>query len=163
MYFYEVIEKSDLELVIQEFLTFCVDSPNINIIEQKIRNAIKTITGIEAITSNTDILIIEKGETVVGETCDNVYVFDTVQKDGYSIEANPWADTLGYIVDEKSLSIYGNERFAALILWEMTWFGFDESSIQETLKSWDEEEGESRMYYDCNAAEWRRKADTVTS
>lgn len=38
-------------------------------------------------------------------------------------------------MDEKSLSDYGNEKFITLILWEKTWFGYDEKKIQERLKS----------------------------
>ena len=140
MYFYEVIEKCDLELVVQEFLTFCVDSLDIKATEQAIRNAIKTLTRMEAITSDTGILYAGKVED---EEYDAAYLFDTMEKEVYSIEANPWAETLGYIADEKSLSIYGNEKFVALVLWEMTWFGYDESSIQEALKSMLDEDEES--------------------
>jgi hypothetical protein len=42
-------------------------------------------------------------------------------------------------VDESSLSFYGYEKYAALVLWEMTWFGFDEETIQERMKTWDED------------------------
>ena len=54
-----------------------------------------------------------------------------MEQEVYSLEANPCAKTIGYIVDEKSLSIYGNERFATLVLWEMTWFGYDEETIRK--------------------------------
>lgn len=132
MYFYEVIKRCDLELVIQEFLTFCVDSPDRNATEQAIRNAIKILGRMEAIISNKGILYARKVED---EEYDAVYLFDTMKKEVYSIEDIPWAETLGNIVEEKSLSIYGDEKFVALVLWEMTWFGYDESSIQERVKS----------------------------
>ena len=35
---------------------------------------------------------------------------------------------------KKSLSDYGNEKFTTLILWEITWFGYDEQTIQDRLK-----------------------------
>ena len=57
-----------------------------------------------------------------------------MEQEVYSLEANPCAKTIGYIVDEKSLSIYGNERFATLVLWEMTWFGYDEETIQKNKR-----------------------------
>lgn len=132
VYFYEVVKRCDLELVIQEFLTFCVDSPDINATEQAIRNAIKILGRMEAIISNKGILYARKVED---EEYDAVYLYDTMKKEVYSIEAAPWAETLGNIADEKSLSIYGDEKFVALVLWEMTWFGYDESSIQERVKS----------------------------
>lgn len=119
-------------------MTFCNDVPNINVIEKKIRNVIKKLNEIETIVSDENILFVEKVETE-DETFEAVSLFDTVKKENYSIEANPWAKTLGYIADEKSLSACGKERFAALVLWEMTWFGYDENAIQEVVKSWDEE------------------------
>ena len=138
MYFYEVIEKCNLEEVVKEFLTFCDDAPDINVTEKKIRNVIEKLNEIEPITSNKDILFIEKVKTE-DRTFEAISLFDTVKKEIYSIEANPWAKTLGYIADEKSLSVYGKERFMVLVLWEMTWFGYDENSIREVVKSWDEE------------------------
>lgn len=139
MYFYELLEKCDLELVIQEFLVFCVDAPDIKATERKIRNTIKILSEIEAIKSNVDVLIIEEVRNE-RETFDAVYLINENEQEYYSIEANPWANTLGYIVHEKSLSFHGMERFAALVLWEMTWFGYDENSIQEKVKSWFDEE-----------------------
>lgn len=137
MYFYEVIEKCDTELLIKNFLTFCVDAPDIEATEQAIRNTITILSGIEAITSDTGMLFIEKIETE-DESYDAAHLFDTKQNQVYGIEANPWAKTLGYIADEKSLSFHGYERFAALVLWEMTWFGYTEESVQEKVKSWSE-------------------------
>ena len=55
----------------------------------------------------------------------------------FGLEANPWANTLGYKVDECSLSFYGYEKFVAFVLWEMTWLGYDEKTIQEKVESWD--------------------------
>lgn len=141
MYFYEILEKCDLEFIVQEFLLFCVDDPDIDIkaTERAIRNTIKILNETEVIISNTNVLIIEEVENEE-ETYDAVHSFDTNEQEYYGIELNPWANTLGYIVDEKSLSSHGKERFAALVLWEMTWFGYDEVSIQEKVKSWFDEE-----------------------
>lgn len=134
MYFYEVIEKCDLELVVREFLTFCDNAPDIKATEQAIRNAIMTLDRMEPVISNTGILYAARVED---EEYDAVHLFDTAEDEVYGVEANPWAETIGYIVDEKSLSVYGNEKFAALVLWEMTWFGYDEETIQEEINSWE--------------------------
>ena len=136
MYFYEVLEKCNLELVIREFLSFCIDSPDIQVTKKRIRNAIGILSETQAIISDTNILIAENVRTENG-VYDHVYNFDTsIPIRWGGIDLTPWASTLGYVVDEKSLSIYGNERFVALVLWEMTWFGYDEDSIQEEVDSW---------------------------
>ena len=41
------------------------------------------------------------------------------------------------VTEERIRSALSN-KFAALILWEMTWFGYSEDVIQEKVKSWDE-------------------------
>lgn len=133
MYFYEVIEKSDLELVINEFLSFCDDSPDIKATEQAIRGVIKKLSVMEPVISNAGILYAGRVED---EEHDAVCLLDITEKEVYSVEANSWAKTIGYIVDEESLSVYGNEKFAALVLWEMTWFGYDDETIQEKIQSW---------------------------
>jgi len=66
-----------------------------------------------------------------------VFVSKTNNTERFGLEVNSWADTLGYLVDEKSLSIYGYEAFTALVLWEITWFGFDEETIKNHVSSWE--------------------------
>ena len=138
MYFYEVIEKCDRQSLINEFLMLCEDSPDIKLTEKKFRKTIESISEIEANTSDTQIIIIEKVQTNI-EIYDRVYLFDMSEKMNYGLELKPWPNTLGCLVDESSLSFYGYEKYAALVLWEMTWFGFDEETIQERMKTWDED------------------------
>ena len=47
---------------------------------------------------------------------------------------------LGYTVDKASLSTYGNVKFAALVLYEITYFGFSEEQIRNTIKAFNDEE-----------------------
>ncbi len=47
--------------------------------------------------------------------------------------------TLGYLVDSSSVSEYGKEKFAVLVLWDMTWFGYDDEKIQAEVMSWKDE------------------------
>ena len=80
-------------------------------------------------------------EKIQGEWIDdNVYLLDIIDQKTYAIEASSWANILGCRVDEKSLSDYGNEKFTTLILWEITWFGYDEKTIQDRLRSLFEDE-----------------------
>lgn len=133
MYFYEVFGKCDLEVVVDEFLKLAVDSPDINVTEEVFRGAIKILNEMEPEKSDTEILCIEKIQES-GWIDDNVYLLDTTDQKTYAIEASSWANILGCRVDEKSLSDYGNEKFTTLILWEITWFGYDEKTIQDRLK-----------------------------
>ena len=138
MYFYEVFEKCDLEVVVHEFLKLAVYSPDINVTEEVFRRAIKILNEMEPVRSDTEILCIEK---IQGEWIDdNVYLLDITDQKTYAIEASSWANILGCRVDEKSLSDYGNEKFTTLILWEITWFGYDEKTIQDRLRSLFEDE-----------------------
>ena len=139
MYFYEVFGKCDLEVVVQELLKLAVDSPDINFTEEVFRGAIKILNEMEPEKSDTEILCIEKNQES-GWIDDNVYLLDTTDQKTYAIEASSWANILGCREDEKSLSDYGNEKFTTLILWEITWFGYDEQTIQDRLKSLFEDE-----------------------
>lgn len=71
--------------------------------------------------------------------CDDVYMLDKSNSEKYALLINPWADTLGYLVDNDSVSEYGEEKFAALVLWDMTWFGYDNEKIQAEVRSWKDE------------------------
>jgi len=109
MYFYEVIKKCDIELIVREFLLLCKKSPNINLTEKAIRKALTSIDEIRANTSDTEIIKVERVQTEDDEY-DNVYLFDLSDESTYGLEINPWANTLGYRVDENSLSFYGYEK-----------------------------------------------------
>ena len=134
MYFYEVIEKCDIEETVHYFLKMCVNSPDIEHTEQCVRHAIADIKAIEAVKSGSEVIQIEKVKTDE-EEYEAVHMFDEASDTKYGLEINPWKYTLGYTVDEKSLSEYGYEKFVSLVLWEMTWFGYDEKTIQDHMKS----------------------------
>lgn len=75
-----------------------------------------------------------------GENLYNVYLLDRSDNKTYSIEAVPWDEVLGYTVDEASIAKYGDVKFTALVLYEMTYFGFSEKQIQNTIKAFNDEE-----------------------
>lgn len=138
MYFYELLKQCDVECIIQEFLLLCEDSPDINSTEKKIRNVIVNLKEMKASISDTEMIIIEKVQTE-DEIYDVVNMIDMTDEKRYGLECNPWSDTLGYKIDDKSLLECEKERFVALILWEMTWFGYDEESIKEEMKAWNDD------------------------
>lgn len=133
MYIYEVFNKCDTEKVVRLFLDL-YNQPVKKRTEQKLREAISYIHKINPKKTDSQVIIIEKDE----EVGDYVYLLDKNTNEKFGIEINPWEDTLGYLADEQSLSQLGTDEFAALVLWEMTWFGFDEETIQNHVKSWDE-------------------------
>jgi len=137
MYFFEVIEKCDLDRAVGLFLELCVNSPDIRHTEQCIRHALAEMKHMEAVRSDSEVIEISRIRTET-EEYDAVRMLDRTTNIKYGLEINPWKDTLGYCVDESSLAEYGYEKFVSLVLWEMTWFGYDEDAIQEHVKSWDE-------------------------
>ena len=52
----------------------------------------------------------------------------------YSFEIVPWAEILGYRVVENDLENYTKEYYVMLVLWEMTFFGYDEETIHNRAK-----------------------------
>lgn len=92
--------------------------------------------------SDNEVLYIEelKEAQEEGENFYNVYLLDRSNNETYSIEAVPWDEVLGYAVDEASIAKYGDVKFTALVLYEMTYFGFSEKQIQNTIKAFNDEE-----------------------
>lgn len=58
----------------------------------------------------------------------------------FSLGFVPWAEWLGMEIDEISLTDFSQTDIVAHSLFEMTFFGFSEEEIQETLTYLDEEE-----------------------
>lgn len=141
MYFYQVLQSCDEFKVVSEFLAIikCQDKCSVN---KNIRDALKTLSQKTPKKSDNEVLFIEqlKDRQDEGENLYNVYLLDRSDNKTYSIEAVPWAEVLGYAVDKASLSTYGNVKFAALVLYEITYFGFSEEQIQNTIKAFNDEE-----------------------
>ena len=83
----------------------------------------------------TEMTIIMK--QIVEEFDNEIEIYYTIcayKKDDvnvtYAIELCHWAEWLGMEVLDKSLEEYGHHYFLANCLWEMTWFGFTEDTIQ---------------------------------
>ncbi len=137
MYFYEIIKLSDKKSVVREFLKMCTDSPDIKLTEKRVTKALNTICKMEPNICNDYIICIEKTEDLDDEDIyDHVYALDKNDNEKYGLEINPWMNTIGYLVDDDSLAAYGREMFVALVLWEMTWFGYDNETVQKKAESW---------------------------
>lgn len=141
MYFYQVLQSCDEFKVVSEFLAIikCQDKCSVN---KNIRDALKTLSQKTPKKSDNEVLFIEqlKDRQDEGENLYNVYLLDRSDKKTYSIEAVPWDEVLGYAVDEASIAKYGDVKFTALVLYEMTYFGFSEKQIQNTIKAFNDED-----------------------
>jgi hypothetical protein len=141
MYFYQVLQSCDEFKVVSEFLAIikCQDKCSVN---KNIRDALKTLSQKTPKKSDNEVLFIEqlKDRQDEGENLYNVYLLDRSDNKTYSIEAVPWDEVLGYTVDEASIAKYGDVKFTALVLYEMTYFGFSEKQIQNTIKAFNDEE-----------------------
>ena len=49
----------------------------------------------------------------------------------YAYDMSPWAEILGYEVDERNIAAIGDLDLAEVILWEMTFCGYSEEKIAE--------------------------------
>ncbi len=141
MYFYQVLQSCDEFKVVSEFLAMIKSSEKCSA-NQRIRETIKALPQITPNKSDNEVLYIEelKEAQEEGENFYNVYLLDRSNNETYSIEAVPWDEVLGYTVDEASIAKYGDVKFTALVLYEMTYFGFSEKQIQNTIKAFNDEE-----------------------
>nr|WP_294102805.1 DUF6557 family protein [uncultured Ruminococcus sp.] len=87
-------------------------------------------------------MVLEKGVSEDGEEVDIIFLRDNEEEDNvYSFEGLPWGAIMGCEVEEKSLTEIGsNERFAALVLFEMTYFGYSDDDVQRRIAKMLEEE-----------------------
>lgn len=58
--------------------------------------------------------------------------------DSYAFELAPWNEILGYELDAHNLQQVGSDELCAAVLWEMTFFGFEESRVEEERKRLEE-------------------------
>ena len=141
MYFQQVLKRCDEIKLVCELLEIikCQDKCSVN---KNIRDALKTLSQKTPKKSDNEVLFIEqlKDRQDEGENLYNVYLLDRSDKKTYSIEAVPWDEVLGYAVDEASIVKYGDVKFTALVLYEVTYFGFSEKQIQNTIKAFNDEE-----------------------
>lgn len=136
MYFYKVLELCNEDILIDEFLKLCEDSPNITNTKEKFISFLNTLKKAEPNISDKITIFIEQTEAFDGSFYDAVYALCDDDSEKYGLMANPWADTLGYLTDKNSVEKYGAEIYTAFVLWEMTWLGFDEDTVQKRVKEW---------------------------
>ena len=142
MYFYEVISSCDRDILTEEFLKLCKNSPNIDQTREAFLSALKEMENIQPNINDTTVIHIERCTGIDNVPFEAVSAIFENDPEKYGLEINPWADTLGYRVDEITLEKYSYKAIASLVIWEMTWFGYNEETIRQRVSEWDEESEE---------------------
>jgi hypothetical protein len=62
----------------------------------------------------------------LGEAEDSIYALSEA---GFGLELEPWSEWVGMGIDADTSGKYLPSEIVAHCLWEMTWFGFDETAI----------------------------------
>lgn len=137
MYFYELLQKCDESVLTDEFIKLCADSPDPEHTKKAFCGFLEDLKKLKPETDDCAHLHFDKIEGIDGKPYDDVSALFEDKPEKYSLIAIPWNEVLGYRADEICTGEYGREYAAALVLWEMTWLGYDERSVRERLAEWD--------------------------
>lgn len=144
MLFLELLNKCDEEKLVKQYLLL-KETSNSHV-EQKIREVIADLKYNRIPVKFNMTMVLEKGVTEDGEEVDIIFLNDNVEDNVYSFEGLPWGAIMGCEVEEKSLTEIGsNERFAALVLFEMTYFGYSDDDVQRRIAKMLEEEATPKL------------------
>lgn len=143
MLFLKLLNKCDEEKLVKQFLLLKETSDSHDShVEQRIKEVIDDLKYNRIPVRFNMTMVLEKGVTEDGEEVDIIFLRDNEEEDNvYSFEGLPWGAIMGCEVEEKSLTEIGsNERFAALVLFEMTYFGYSDEDVQLRIAKMLEEE-----------------------
>lgn len=139
MLFMELLNKCDEEKLVKQYLLLKETSDSH--VEQKIREVIDDLKYNRIPVEFNMTMVLEKGVTEECEEVDIIFLRDNEEDNVYSFEGLPWGAIMGCEVEEKSLTEIGsNERFAALVLFEITYFGYSDEDVQRRIAKMLEEE-----------------------
>ena len=139
MLFLKLLNKCDEDELVKQYLLLKETSDSR--VEQKIREVIADLKYNRIPVKFNMTMVLEKGITEEGEEVDIIFLRDNEEDNVYSFEGLPWGAIMGCEVEEKSLTEIGsNERFAALVLFEMTYFGYSDEDVQRRIAQMLEEE-----------------------
>jgi DNA gyrase/topoisomerase IV subunit A len=92
-----------------------------------------------------------------GTTFSEVFGRQSEEEHGLALEFKPWDKWLGFSINEQTLKNYNKLEITAHCLYEMTFYGFDEDTIQQ---QWKEIEDSAKELE--NMSDEERKANTMT-
>ena len=134
MYFYEILHACKETVLTEEFLKLCTDSPDLHRTREVFMEFLKNIKSLVPEISDEWTLFMSNVQTKE-ENYEDVYAKNAHAPQKFGIEITPWKEVLGWAVDTEILSHCGREAFTAAVLWEITWFGYDEETIQARVES----------------------------
>ncbi|WP_294449513.1 DUF6557 family protein [uncultured Ruminococcus sp.] len=141
----ELLNKCDEDELVKQYLLLKETSDSHHV-EQKTREVIADLKYNRIPVRFNMTMVLEKGVTEDGEEVDIIFLNDNVEDNVYSFEGLPWGAIMGCEVEEKSLTEIGsNERFAALVLFEMTYFGYSDEDVQRRIAKMLEEEATPKL------------------
>ena len=144
MLFLELLNKCNEEELVKQYLLLKETSDSH--VEQKIREVIADLKYNRIPLKFNMTMVLEKGITEDGGEVDLIFLSDNEEDNFYSCEGLPWGAIMGCEVEEKSLTEIGsNERFAALVLFEITYFGYSDEDVQRRIAKMLEEEATPKL------------------
>lgn len=54
----------------------------------------------------------------------------------YGLSVTPWSEVLGLAIENQTLTRFSQAEITALVLWEITFYGFDEDTIKKETDKW---------------------------
>ena len=142
MYFADLVKAINVDKCIDEFLARSDDAHDINRLKDALYQMIEVLKSKKPNYTDNCVIHIGHAENE-DESYDYAYLLENNNPQVYSFEVVPWDDVLGYALDAEEFEKYDKEYYAMLILWEITWFGYDEETIQNKMKSWNDEDLEN--------------------
>ncbi len=139
MYFYEILHACEETVLTEEFLKLCTGSPDLQQTREIFTEFLKNIKSLAPEISDEWTLFMSHVQTKE-ENYEDVYAKNTHDPEKFGIEITPWKEVLGWIVSPEALASFEKETFTAAVLWEITWFGYDEETIQARVESWEHAE-----------------------
>lgn len=136
MYFYELLHACNDSALTEEFLKLCQNSPDFNHTREVFTEFLKNIKNLAPELSEEWTLFITKEQDQNGQDYAHVYAKNPHENENFGIEITPWKEVLGWPVNPDSLASFDREVLTAAVLWEITWFGYDETAIQKKVESW---------------------------
>lgn len=137
MYFYELMKSCNTDNATELFLNLCKDTPDREETKNNFLKVYNELAESEPVVSDNQSLLVSKEKDIDGQEYFEVSSIAENDPFRYGLEMVPRKEIIGFKVDEESVNTFGKETFVAAVLWEMTWFGFDEESMLEETSSWE--------------------------
>lgn len=92
------------------------------------------------ISNDSDLkIVVYPQHDLLSENLDDILIhvsgYSLKEDESYALSYSDWEDWLGMEISEKSLSLWGREKFISYVLYEMTFFGFTSKEVKSEMES----------------------------